>query len=162
MKPKSLELIDKITNAEKVIGDAMFTKQKAEEALEEMLNPFKINGLKSFIGKKIMEGMDSSYIEKIMKDRQDELDNFATCTSISSDPYATTLHSVSYKCSTIFDPEHDEFKISHYTFNEDGTKVKFHVECVKNRQYLGITGSWIPSMFSTVWIDKEELYKFDE
>ena len=162
MKPRVLNVIDEIVDAEKLISNASFYKKQAEEELEEMLNPFKINGLKSFIGKKIMEGMDSSYIEKIMKDRQDELDNFATCTSISSDPYTTTSHSVTYKCSNIFDPEHDEFKISHYTFNEDGTKVKFHVECVKNRQYLGITGSWIPSMFSTVWIDKEELYKFDE
>lgn len=162
MKPKALEFIDRIADAEAIISNAMYAKEKAEEALEDMLNPFRINGLRSFIAKKIMANMDDSYIEKIMKDRNDELDNFTTCTSISTCEYPTTLHSVSYKLSDVFDPEHDEFKIMSYNFNEDGTKVKINVECVKNRQYLGITGSWIPSVFSTVWIDKEELYKFDE
>lgn len=161
MKPRVLNIIDEIVDAEKLISNASFYKKQAEEELEEMLNPFKINGLKSLIAKKIMEGMDSSYIEKIMADRKDELDNFAACTSISTEEPFAEMHSVTYKCSNIFDPEHDEFRITHYTFNEDKTKVKFHVECVKNRQYLGITGSWIPSMFSTVWIDKEELYNFD-
>lgn len=162
MKPKALEFIDRIADAEAIISNAMYAKEKAEEALEDMLNPFRINGLRSFIAKKIMANMDDSYIEKIMKDRNDELDNFTTCTSISTGEYPTTLHSVSYKLSDVFDPEHDEFKIMSYNFNEDGTKVKINVECVKNRQYLGITGSWIPSVFSTVWIDNEELYKFDE
>ncbi len=161
MVPKCLDLLDKISDAEAAISNASYKKQKAEEDLEEMLNPFIINGLKAFIGKKVMENMDASYVELIMKDRKDELDNFATCTSISTEEPFAEMHSVTYKRSNIFDPEHDEFRITHYTFNEDKTKVKFHVECVKNRQYLGITGSWIPSMFSTVWIDKEELYNFD-
>ena len=140
MKPKALEFIDRIADAEAIISNAMYAKEKAEEALEDMLNPFRINGLRSFIAKKIMANMDDSYIEKIMKDRNDELDNFTTCTSISTGEYPTTLHSVSYKLSDVFDPEHDEFKIMSYNFNEDGTKVKINVECVKNRQYLGITG----------------------
>lgn len=159
--PKCLELIDRIHDNERVINDLIRLKKKAEEELEEMLNPFKINGLKSFIAKKIMEGMDSSYIEKIMADRKDELDNFATCASISTEDPFGEMHSVTYKVSNIFDPEHDEFRITSYNFNEDYTKVKINVECIKNRRYLGITGSWIPSMFSTVWIDKEELNKFD-
>lgn len=159
--PKCLKLLYKISKAESVISNASYDKQKAEEELEEMLNPFKINGLKSFIAKKIMEGMDSSYIEKIMADRKDELNNFATCSSISTEEPFAEMYSVTYKCSNVFDPEHDEFRITHYTFNEDKTKVKFHVECIKNRQYLGITGSWIPSVFSTVWINNEELYNFD-
>ena len=162
MKPKTLELIDKIADYEAVISNAMYGKEKAEEVLEDMLNPFKINGLRSFIAKKIMANMDDSYIEKIMKDRNDELDNFTTCTSMSTGEYPTTLHSVSYKLSNVFDPEHDEFKIMSYNFNEDGTKVKINVECIKNRQYLGITGSWIPCVFSTIWFDKEDLYKFDK
>ena len=161
MKPKALEFIDRIADAEAIISNAMYAKEKAEEVLEGMLNPFRINGLRSFIAKKIMANMDDSYIEKIMKDRNDELDNFTACTSISTGEYPTTLNSVSYKLSDVFDPEHDEFKIIGYNFNEDGTKVKINVECVKNRQYLGITGSWIPSVFSTIWFDKEELYKFD-
>lgn len=161
MVPKCLDLLDKISDAEAAIINASYKKQKAEKNLKEMLNPFIINGLKAFIGKKVMENMDASYVELIMKDRKDELDNFATCTSISTGEPFAEMQSVTYKCSNIFDPEHDEFRITHYTFNENKTKVKFHVECVKNSQYLGITGSWIPSMFSTVWIDKEELYNFD-
>lgn len=161
MVPKCLDLLDKISDAEAAIINASYKKQKAEKNLEEMLNPFIINGLKTFIGKKVMENMDASYVELIMKDRKDKLDNFATCTSISTEEPFAEMQSVTYKCPNIFDPEHDEFRITHYTFNKDKTKVKFHVECVKNRQYLGITGSWMPSMFSTVWIDKEELYNFD-
>lgn len=160
MVPKCLNLLDKISDAEAAISNASYKKQKAEEDLEEMLNPFRINGLKAFIGKKVMENMDASYVELIMKDRKDELDNFATCSSISTDMnYIAT--SVSYKCSTIFDPEHDEFRIYSYNFNEDGTKVKFNVECIKNRRHLGISGAWYPDIYSTVWIDKEELYQFD-
>ena len=161
MASKCLELLDKISKAESAISNASYVKQKAEEELEEMLDPFKINGLKAFIAKKIMENMDSSYIEKIMADRKDELDNFIKCTSTSSSPYSEVT-STCYKCSSIFDPEHDEFKIYSYNFNEDGTKVMFNVECIKLREYLGITGSWFPHIFSTVWFDKEELCQFDD
>ena len=162
MQPKVLSILDTIMEANKDIASAMSKKNSAKEELDEILNPFKINGLKSFIAKKVMEAMEPEYVEKIMKDRKDEIDNFSTCTSISSDGINNEINSVSYKISNIFDPERDSFEISYYLFNEDKTKVKFVVECLKNRSYMGITGSWIPKNFSSVWIETSELYKFDD
>lgn len=60
-------------------------------------------------------------------------------------------------CSQYFDPDFDSFEIHDYELSYDKKHIRFTVECIKNRQYLGITGCWIPSLFSTDWLDVSEV-----
>lgn len=161
-KSKLLQLLHDKSECENTIYTYMEKKDKIVKEIEEMTNSF--SKVKPLIVNALLENMDKEYIAKIMEDRKMMARGFTN----NKVEWATTQDveenygSSAYYASNIFDPEHDDFVIYNYLYNEDYTKVRFNVECTKLRQYLGITGSWIPTIFPSTWIDINDLRKAEE
>lgn len=137
-----LEELDKIKNSQSIIAKESLVMENSKKTIDDILNCF-ASSIKSFLAQKIFDAFSQEYKSKVLKQREENNLN----TSYTS-----------YSFPGIFDPFYDTFEIISYETDKDD-RVRFRVECDKNRQYLGITGAWIPDYFYTVWIDKEELEK---
>lgn len=158
-KTKFLQLIRDREEAEGFISKYSKQKEDAEKKIKESINFF--SKLRPLIAKSVLENMDKDYFEMVMQEREYKrigVTNTESAWGTTEGEYGSTA----YYISNIFDPEHDDFGIYSFVYNEDKTKVRFNVECYKLREYLGISGAWIPKIFPSCWIDINDLRKAEE
>ena len=139
--------------------------RKNEAAIKEMSGLIRKNfgRLRDFIARSLYDEFSSEHKEKInekiakQKKEEDER-KLRKQLGVDTD---NTWYSPSYSISrdVIFDPFVDNFEINDYILSKDKKSVKFCVECLKNRSYLGLTGSWIPDLYYTGWISMKDLVK---
>ncbi len=173
MGSKLQHLLEAIRISESNLKKYMDRKENAQEKIDELLDA-SFGELKDFIAKKVVENMSEedqkgvaerqakreaenrAFLESLGKKKKKDLQRI---TDISTEHVCDTI---SYSMERFFNPYVDHFIITDYTLNEDSTKIKLTVECVKNRGYLGITGCWFPDLHSTDWISIKELEEIEK
>jgi hypothetical protein len=173
MGSKLQHLLEEIRISESNLKKYMDRKENAQEKIDELLDA-SFGELKDFIAKKVVENMSEedqkgvaerqakreaenrAFLESLGKKKKKDLQRI---TDISTEHVCDTI---SYSMERFFNPYVDHFIITDYTLNEDSTKIKLTVECVKNRGYLGITGCWFPDLHSTDWISIKELEEIEK
>ena len=160
MALRFVELIDEIRSSESIISEEMLKKENAKSEIEELLKNI-YSPFKKYIAEKLFENFSDDYKAQVLEYRKMRKgpktgEKWLTSASISTID-DNICYSEATFCSGYFDPDIDAFDIYSYEFNEDMSKIKITVECLKNRQYLGITGAWIPSFHSTDWLDVSEV-----
>lgn len=160
-----LEAYKDYDEARTKISELCIKKDNAKKVFEEVLKGgmFK-HHVKDLINRKLYENMTNYEKEQLDKERKERErkvpSGVNTWASIDSDGNYAYGSATSYTYSNVFDPELDEYEITYISFDQD--KIKIEVDCIRLRQYLGITGAWIPSYHFTDWFDIAELSKAEE
>lgn len=143
----------------------MDRKTQAQEKISELMSA-NFGEFKKFLAKKIVENMTEDEQKGVAeREAKREAESKAFMERLNKkkgepglastfDEYAG---STTYSMDRFFNPYADDFEITNYSLNEDGTEIKLTVECTKNRGYLGITGHWVPDLHSTGWISIKEM-----
>lgn len=160
---KIYKLFKEVKDCEGKISVLMNKKTDAKKELEELLKK-NLYRLRDFIAKALYEELgdeqkrkiDSKKLEAQKKEEQRKMmeelgiknneDWMSNSTSYSFDSF-----------NSDFDPFVDQFEIYDCKLSEDKKSMKIRVECLKNRQYLGISGYWLPSTYETGWISVKDL-----
>lgn len=160
---KIYKLFKEVKDCEGKIAVLMNKKTEAKKELDELLKK-NFYRLRDFIAKALYEELgdeqkrkiDSKKLEAQKKEEQrkllkelgvkDDEDWLNSSTSYSWD-----------SLNSDFDPFVDQFEIYDCKLSEDKKSIKIRVDCLKNRQYLGISGCWIPSTYETGWISVKDL-----
>lgn len=153
------KMINSIINAIEDINEAKTAIEKEQNkmnvAKQYIAEKMKDKKFKSIIDDALLKNMNAGELEAIEKEREEarrnseEREKAGKIDPMTGDYYSTSF---SYHTSTVFDPISDEYEICGYSKDENG-RVKFVVECVKLRHFLGISGCWVPTCFSTTWIN---------
>lgn len=146
MEKKTIDLVTSLKEIKEIENNLASLKIKHEKLQEEIHAAASdiFSPLREKIITGLLENMDKETLYRIKEQEEKELRRKA--------------HGmVVFESNRIFNPRHDSFQIQSIRFNEDKTKVKLNVECIKNRQYLGITGAWIPDTYETTWFSPKEL-----
>lgn len=114
-------------------------KEDIEMAASDFFSP-----LRGKIARALQENMSKETVAQIKEQEEKELRRKASGIVV-------------FEANRTFNPNKDSFVIDSVRFNEEHTKVKIEVECIKNREYLGISGCWLPETYETVWLDPKEL-----
>lgn len=143
---KLVKLIDEIHNSEHIISDEMHKKELAEKEIINMLGDFFPTPLKKLVDSKLFDNFDEKTKNQIFKEREKRHEENK---HVADDDYRwkTANNSTSYSVSNLFDPEVDKYLIVDISIENDNVVVT--VEYIKGRSYLGITGTWIPILYST-------------
>ena len=174
MGSKLQHLLEEIRISESNIKKYMDRKENAQEKIDELLEA-RLGEFKKFIAKKVVENMSEEDQKGVAeREAKREAESKAFLESLNKKkkkgPQGITdisteydiSNTTSYSMDRFFNPYVDHFIITDYTLNEDSTKIKLTVECIKNRGYLGITGCWFPDLHSTDWISIKELEEIEK
>ena len=152
---KIYELTKEVKECESKVSTLLRKKEDAKKELDELLNK-NFYHLRDFIAKALYEEFGDEQKQKIDKkniedQKKEEQRKLMKDIGVKNDEDWLNI-SMSYSIDSIFDPFVDKFEILDCTLSEDKKSIKIRVECLKNRQYLGITGYWIPSTYETGWL----------
>lgn len=162
---KLYKLSKEIEKYESKISEFMAKKDTAKKELEELLKA-NFGSLKNFIAEELYKELgdaDKKKIDMRKYKEQKRREQLELMKEIGFDHDLSDFNNAtSWDCDGSFDPYVDEFEILDVRLSEDKSKAKIKVECIKNRQYLGITGCWIPSTYTTGWIAVTDLVKEEQ
>lgn len=120
----------------------------AKTRIEEMMGKPKF---REFIIKKIVDNYTPEQIEMLEK-RRENLKNLTNGDTI----YCLDTF------DNIFDPEIDKFEINDIRVSKETRQITIYVENLTERGYLGVTGMWVPKIYSTNWINIDELERAED
>ena len=134
--------------------------------MEKILKPFSNDGsFKKWLDEKLIESFSNDHVEKVRKfeEEKKKADKWAEVMKGLKDWEDYNVYNTiySYCVYDFFNPFEDNYEIISSKYNEDKTMVMFTVECLKNRQHLGVAGTWIPDLYSTGWIKISELEEIE-
>ena len=157
---KVYKLLKEVKDCEGKISTLLRKKEDARKELEELLKK-NFYHLRDFIAKAIYEELGDEQkqkidLKKLEAQKKEEQRKMMEEFGIKNNEDWLNS-STSYSLNLDFDPFVDQFEIYDCKLSEDKKSIKIRVECLKNRQYLGITGSWIPSTYDTGWIPVKDL-----
>ena len=157
---KVYKLFKEIKDCEGKISVLQRKKEDARNELEELLKK-NFYRLRDFIAKAIYEELGDEQrrkidLKKLEAQKKEEQRKLMEELGVkNNEDWLNT--STSYSFNPDFDPFVDEFEIYDCKLSEDKKSIKICVECLKNRQYLGILACWIPSTYETGWISVKDL-----
>lgn len=152
------KLKDFLDEISKYRNEIYCAEQKLKEIEEEKQNF--VNKHKKFIAEKVFENFTEKEknnvyeLRKQVEQSKVKFDENILDASLEEKTMLTIP--TGYFQTSVFDPLNDWFEVTNYKLNEDKTKVKFTVECMKNRYYWSMSGSFCPCLYDTVWIDLNE------
>lgn len=163
---KLYKLEKEIKDCESKIAELMNKKEAAKNEIEELLKK-NFNRVRDFIAKAIYDELGDEQkhkidLKKLEAQKKEEQRKLMKELGIKDDYLDTASCCTSFSCSYDFNPYVDSFEVYDCILSEDKKSVKIRVECIKNRQYLGITGCWLPSIYNTGWIPIKDLIKEEE
>lgn len=161
---KIYKLFKEVKDCEGKIAALMNKKTDAKKELDELLKK-NFYRLRDFIAKSLYEELgdeqkrkiDSKKLEAQKKEEQRKMMEEL---GIKNKDWLS--NSTSYSFNSDFDPFVDQFEIYDCKLSEDKKSMKIRVECLKNRQYLGISGYWLPSTYETGWISIKEIAEYEK
>lgn len=157
---KLIEIYKDIREAERKINENTKKKETAQDELKKLMGNFLPSPVKTLITKKLMENFSEKHLELIREDREgkNRREVETSWASINDGKYEYGS-ATSYCASYTFDPENDEYRITNVIV-DDGM-VTVEVECIKNRNYLGID-TWFPDIYRTKPFSIKELEAAEE
>ena len=152
---KIYELTKEIKECESKVSTLLRKKEDAKKELDELLKK-NFYRLRDFIAKAIYDELGDEQkrkidMKKLEAQKKEEQRKLMKELGVKNDEDWLN-NSTSYSVNSDFDPFVDKFEILDCTLSEDKKSIKIRVECLKNRQYLGRTGCWIPSTYETGWL----------
>ena len=161
---KVYRLLKEVKDCEGKIAALMSKKTEAKKELEELLKK-NFYRLRDFIAKAIYEELGDEQkqkidLKKLEAQKKEEQRKMMEEFGIKNEDWLN--NSTSYSMNSDFDPFVDQFEIYDCKLSEDKKSIKIRVECLKNRQYLGISGCWIPSTYETGWISIKEIAEYEK
>jgi hypothetical protein len=165
---KIYKLFKEVKDCEGKIAALMNKKTDAKKELEELLKK-NFYRLRDFIAKALYEELgdeqkrkiDLKKLEAQKKEEQRKLLKELGVKDNEDWLSDSTVYSWN-SLNSDFDPFVDQFEIYDCKLSEDKKSMKIRVECLKNRQYLGISGCWIPSTYETGWISIKEIAEYEK
>lgn len=156
---KVYKLLKEVKDCEGKIATLLRKKEGAKNELDELLKK-NFYRLRDFIAKAIYEELGDEQkqkidLKKLEAQKKEEQRKMMEEFGIKNEDWLNS--STSYSMNSDFDPFVDQFEIYDCKLSEDKKSIKIRVECLKNRQYLGISGCWIPSTYETGWISVKDL-----
>lgn len=156
---KVYKLLKEVKDCEGKISELLRKKEDARKELEELLKK-NFYRLRDFIAKAIYEELGDEQkrkidLKKLKAQKKEEQRKMMEEFGIKNEDWLD--NSTTYSMNSDFDPFVDQFEIYDCKLSEDKKSIKIRVECLKNRQYLGISGCWIPSTYETGWISVKDL-----
>ena len=145
---KIYKLLKEVKGCESKISVLQRKKEDARSELEELLKK-NFYRLRDFIAKALYEELGDEQkrkidMKKLEAQKKEEQRKLMKELGVKNDEDWLN-NSTSYSLDLDFDPFVDKFEVYDCKLSEDKKSIKIRVECLKNRQYLGITGCWIPS-----------------
>lgn len=123
-------------------GEAEIASIEAENSCSKKLFDAEAKRLQEIIARSVYDNMTDKQKEEIEKHRA----------LVEEQKTSDASYIIADK---VFDPMNDEFEI--LSIDEENGKVRFEVEYVKNRRFLGIVGAWMPDVYYSGWIDEDIL-----
>jgi len=158
MKTNIIEILTKINECNKIIGNETFIRDKAKKEIDEILSPFSFSPIKEIVQQALFDNFEKDHqilVEKEMESiNKVKEDNSLTITSTMNMDYPS---SYSNYVSTIFNPFVDTFNITNFK-KVDDKHYMLEVECIKNSKYLGVSGARMPDLYWTVPINVNDLF----